>query len=89
MATLVGALDGRDFLLGDRFTAADVALGAVVSVGLFTKQLPEHPALLAYNGRLAARPAYQKAMAINWPPELFPQPARVRGHEHWQATSRR
>jgi glutathione S-transferase len=56
--TLVGLLDGRDYVLGD---------------GLFTKQLPEDPALVAYNARLSARPAHAKAVATNWPPELFAQ----------------
>jgi glutathione S-transferase len=68
---LVGALTGRDFLLGDQFTAADVVLGATISVSLFRKSLPADPVLVAYNQRLEQRPAYQKANKINWPPELF------------------
>jgi len=55
------------WLLGDRFTAADVALGANISVALFNKMLPSTPALAAYNERLTARPAYQAAAAQAWP----------------------
>lgn len=69
--TLVGLLDGRDWVLGDRFSAADVAIGAQVSVGLFTRQLPDDPVLVAYNARIGARPAHASAVATNWPPELF------------------
>jgi glutathione S-transferase len=65
-------LEPGPWLLGETFTAADVALGATLTVGLFTKQIPEDPVLVAYNDRLAARPAYQAAMKANWPPELFP-----------------
>jgi glutathione S-transferase len=73
VGALVGLLEGRDYVLGDHFSAADVAIGAQVGVGLFTKQLPDHPALVAYNARLSARPAHGQATAINWPPEMFPQ----------------
>jgi glutathione S-transferase len=51
------------WLLGARFTAADVALGANISVALFNKMLPATPALAAYNERLSARPAYKAAGA--------------------------
>jgi glutathione S-transferase len=55
------------WLLGETFTAADVALGATVTVGLFTKQIPDDPVLGGYNQRLAARPAYRAALAATWP----------------------
>ncbi|MFI4976862.1 MAG: glutathione S-transferase family protein [Caulobacterales bacterium] len=69
---LIGALRGRSFLLGERFSAADVMLGSTISVSLFTNTLPADPVLTAYNDRISARPACQKASALNWPPELFP-----------------
>ena len=69
--TVGQALTPGPWLLGETFTAADVALGAALTVGLFTKQIPDNPALGAYNQRLAARPAYQSASAATWPPELF------------------
>jgi len=55
------------WLLGERFTAADVALGANISVALFNKMLPATPALDSYNERLSARPAYKAAGANAWP----------------------
>jgi glutathione S-transferase len=77
LETAVGAvrqaLEPGPWLLGETFTAADVALGATLTVGLFTKQVPADPVLGAYNDRLAARPAYQAAAAATWPPELFAQ----------------
>ncbi len=56
------------WLLGDQFSAADVALGAVMSVALFDQRIPEIPAIAAYNDRLSQRPAYQRAAEANWPP---------------------
>jgi len=69
---LVQALEGRDYLLGARFTAADVVLGASLGVRLFTVMLPAEPALVAYNERLEARPARQRAGAITWPADQHP-----------------
>ena len=67
------ALSGRDYLLGETFSAADVVLGGTLSMLLFQKKLPETPALLDYNGRLAARSAYQRAGDATWPPAIFGQ----------------
>jgi hypothetical protein len=33
--------------------------------------IPPLPPLVAYNERLAARPANQKARKLNWPPDSF------------------
>lgn len=72
---LASVLMERKYLLGERFSAADVVLGATVSYLLHRKVLPEHAALVDYNGRLAARPAYQRAADATWPAQLFPMPA--------------
>ncbi len=64
-------LTGREYLVGERFTAADVMLGSTIAVSLFTKVMERTPAVGAYNDRLVARPAFQRARALNWPPELF------------------
>ena len=57
-------LDGNEWILGDKFTAADVmlgfTLGAAQSVGVLDDRLPN---LQAYFGRLLARPALQRALA--------------------------
>ncbi len=69
---LTEALDGRDYLLGAGFSAADVMLGAMIGMRLFTGMLPAEPALVAYSERLEARPARQRAGALTWPANLFP-----------------
>jgi len=61
------ALRPGPYLLGERFSAADVAFGAVFAVAMFNKRLPERPAFVAYNERLQERPACQRAQAENWP----------------------
>jgi glutathione S-transferase len=75
---LVAAVEHRQWLLGDRFSAADVMVGSVMSIGLFCGMIPKIPALVAYDERLSARPARQRAGDLNWPPQQFAavQPAQ-------------
>jgi glutathione S-transferase len=68
---LADAVEHRPWLLGDRFSAADVMLGSVLSIGLFCEMIPPLPPLVAYNQRLADRPANQRAGQLNWPPDRF------------------
>ncbi|MBW8815701.1 MAG: glutathione S-transferase family protein [Caulobacterales bacterium] len=72
VAVLTGVLTGRKYLLGDRFSAADVVLGGTISRLLYQKLLPETPVLLDYNARLTARPAFHRAADATWPSHLFP-----------------
>jgi glutathione S-transferase len=72
---LAGVLKGRKYLLGSRFTAADVVLGGTLSRLLYQKVLPEAPTLLDYNSRLTARAAFHRAADATWPSHLFPTPA--------------
>ncbi len=59
------ALDGRTFLLGEAFTAADVMMGFTVNVAGMLGQLDDrYPNLTAYLGRLQDRPAFQKAASM-------------------------
>ncbi len=60
---LNGAVSDGPFLLGDRFTGADVALGAGINFGLNFGLLEVTPALSAYRERLASRAAFQRAFA--------------------------
>jgi glutathione S-transferase len=78
LEVLEAALEaGGGYLAGGRFTAADVMVGAVVAMRLFTGELPQRPALVTYTERNRARPAFKRAEAINWPPELLrPQDQR-------------
>jgi glutathione S-transferase len=67
--TAVGALEGwlagHDYVTGRRFTAADVYVGAAVSWGLAFGTLPKSAAFEDYAGRVMARPAAQRAAAID------------------------
>lgn len=49
------------WLLGDRFTAADVVLGGGLNYAMMFKIFPELPEFTAYVDRLKARPAFGRA----------------------------
>jgi glutathione S-transferase len=51
------------YLLGDRFTAADVVIGSTLRWGLMVGAVPERPEIVAYTSRLAERPALQRVQA--------------------------
>jgi glutathione S-transferase len=51
------------YLLGERFTAADVVVGASLRWTMKFKLLPELPEFVAYTQRLAERPALQRQLA--------------------------
>lgn len=53
------------WLLGERFSAADVYVGSQVSWGVMFKTLPERPAFVEYAARLQAREAAQRAAALD------------------------
>ena len=57
--------DGRRFVCGDRFTAADVYLGSQVMWGTQFGTLPKRPSFEAYAARLAERPAYRRGSDID------------------------
>ena len=61
----LAAKSASPWLLGDRFTAADVYVGSQVSWGLMFKTLPERPAFVEYANRLRARAAAQRAVALD------------------------
>jgi glutathione S-transferase len=72
VGVLRGALSGRKYLLGDRFTAADIVLGGAISFLMHRDVLPEDPAFLDYYTRLTIREAYHRAADATWPAQLFP-----------------
>lgn len=59
------AVTGRDFVLGDRFSMADIIFGGTIRFMLRFKMVEPTAGLTAYNERLAARPALQRAEAKN------------------------
>lgn len=58
---LTNWLSNREYVCGDRFTAADVMLGAQIMWGLFSSTLPSEPPLTTYTERLAERKAFQSS----------------------------
>jgi glutathione S-transferase len=59
------AVAGKSFLLGDRFSMADVIFGGTVRYLTRFKMLEPSPSLTGYAERIAARPAFQRAEARN------------------------
>jgi glutathione S-transferase len=63
--TLDGALQGREYLAGDRFTAADLYIGSHLGWGMQFGTLEKRPVFEAYVARLLARPAAVRANGID------------------------
>jgi glutathione S-transferase len=63
--TLERAVGAHDYIAGDRFTAADVYVGAQVMWGLQFKSIPVRPAFEAYAARLGEREAYLRATELD------------------------
>ena len=65
LATLDAGIADGPWLLGEQFTMADVVLGGTLQYMLRFKLMDPAPRFLAYSERLAARPAAQRAAAVN------------------------
>jgi glutathione S-transferase len=74
----------RNYVCGDRFTAADVYVGSQIMFPLQFGMLPERGSFLGYRDRLQARDAYKRATEIDEkvieemglrPPQPVQQPA--------------
>ena len=75
----------RDYVCGDRFTAADVYVGSQIMFPLQFGMLPERESFTRYRDRLQARDAYKRAteidekliaeMGLSPPRPVQPQPA--------------
>jgi glutathione S-transferase len=63
--TLSSALKPGPWLLGDRFSAADVMIGSGLAYMLGFKVIPDRPEYLAYIERMKARPAHKAAVAAD------------------------
>ena len=55
------AISGRDFILGDRFSMADVIFGGTLRFMLRFKMVEARPAFTDYVDRLGQRPALKRA----------------------------
>jgi len=65
MNTLKSALEGKDYLVNDRFSVADVALGSTMAFLMQFNMMEKDPLFVAYVERITARPAFQKASQID------------------------
>ncbi len=61
------SLEGRDYLLGDQLTAADVQMSFVGELGRAFGRLADKPNLDAWVDRLHARSAYKRALERGGP----------------------
>src|SRR5690348_18486333 len=85
LAAVDELLSLRDYVCGDRFTAADVYLGSQLMFPMQFGMLPERDSFLRYRDRLTAREAYKRAsqidndkaaeLGLNPPQPAQPQPA--------------
>jgi glutathione S-transferase len=62
VATLESALKPGPYILGDRFSAADVYIGSQIGFGMMMKALDARPVFQDYINRVQQRPAYQRFM---------------------------
>jgi len=67
------AVTGKDYICGDKFTAADVYVGSQIGWGVQFGTLPKREAFEAYFARLTERDAYKRANDID--NALMPAPA--------------
>ena len=59
--TLERAVSPGPYILGDRFSAADVYVGSQIGFGMMTKALEPRPIFESYYARLMERPAYKRS----------------------------
>jgi len=65
MNAIETALAGREYLVGDRFSAADLYLGSHLGFGMQFGTIEKRPAFEHYVERLSARPAAARAKEID------------------------
>jgi len=67
-----GALEGRDWLMGDELSGADIQMSFVGEVGRAMGQAATYPNIKAWVERFQARPAYVAALEKGGPYNLGP-----------------
>ncbi|MGH7047956.1 MAG: glutathione binding-like protein [Stellaceae bacterium] len=63
--TLDAAVSSGDYLVGDRFSAADVYVGSQIGLGMQFGTLDKRPSFERYWSRISARPAALRAKKID------------------------
>ncbi len=61
MDVLAKAVNPGPYILGTKFSAADVTVGSTLRWGMLFKLIPERTEFTAYTARLAERPAFKRA----------------------------
>jgi glutathione S-transferase len=59
------AIEGKTYIVGDRFSAADVYVGAQIGSGMMFGSIEKRPAFEAYWAGISARPAAKRAAEID------------------------
>jgi glutathione S-transferase len=65
MRTIAAQLEQGPWLLGERFTAADVLWGGALNYGMMFKLVPEWPVFRDYVQRVQSRPAIRRAAELD------------------------
>jgi len=65
LAAIEGELYKSSYIAGDKFTASDVYVGSAIGWGMAFRGIDRRPAFEDYWARLEARPAFQRAKAID------------------------
>jgi glutathione S-transferase len=60
-AVIDHTLDGREFLIGDSLTVADIVTAGVLALADYAGLIEDVPNISAYLARMRARPAFQRA----------------------------
>jgi glutathione S-transferase len=63
--TLEAAVSSADYLVGNRFSTADLYVGAQIGFGMMFGTLERRPAFERYWQRMSARPAYVRATQLD------------------------
>jgi glutathione S-transferase len=63
IAHLARELSGRSYLVGDRFSAADIVIGGSMPLLMGRGIVPDAEVFKAYTARVTARPAFARAQA--------------------------
>lgn len=63
--TIEGALDGRDYIASDRFSAADLFVGSHLAFQMLFNNIEPRPTFKAYVDQLHARPAFARASELD------------------------
>lgn len=85
MGTLATQLGHGSFLLGERFTAADVLWGTALVGWTRFKLVPEHSDIAAYVARVCARPSVVQVRALDDALAATQAAAAGRGETKWFA----